>query len=297
MILLARLVYAAVAEPLELGVGCLPSAQPQQSAQLDHLKAELASAHNELAVMRARYEAVVPSHLGSLQRLKALGFSPAVIYDIGAATGGWTRECQRVFPHAMYHLFEPSRVYTPMPDEEGLTWHREILFHSTEMVEWYSFGGSGDSMLRENTKFFENVPPTMRQAHRLDHLVAERQLPLPQLLKLDTQGSEVHVLRGALAALGDVEVILLELPLAGEYNAGRPSLAKYVGLLEALGYEPFDLAEAHLTDGLRLQFDLLFVRVGGQLARHLQAKIAAIGVGSQMEQHLPHMWQPTTHAR
>ena len=250
------------------------------------LEVELAAVQSELAAVRARYDAVVPSHSSSLQRLKQLGFTPSVIYDVGAATGGWTADCRRIFPDAVYHLWEPSRVYPNAAPAPGVIWHHELLFRTNESIEWWESTGAGDSILRERTTFYKGVQPTMRQAHRLDSLVAAEMLPLPQLLKVDTQGSEVYVLQGAIGALSECEAIIIELPLAGEYNANRPSLSVYVQLLEALGYETFDVVEVHMTDGLRLQFDLLFVRAGGSLARAAQARINALGLGSNMEQHL-----------
>src|SRR5258708_38597778 len=48
------------------------------------------------------------SHRNALLRLKALGFAPATIYDIGAYRGGWTRLAGQVFPEAAFVLFEAN---------------------------------------------------------------------------------------------------------------------------------------------------------------------------------------------
>src|SRR5262249_28946334 len=49
------------------------------------------------------------SHRNALLRLRSLGFTPAVVYDIGAYRGGWTRLAAEVFPQAQFVLFEANR--------------------------------------------------------------------------------------------------------------------------------------------------------------------------------------------
>src|SRR5436190_12791809 len=42
-----------------------------------------------------------------LDGLKAQGYSPKIVYDIGASTGIWTEVISTVLPEAEYYLFEP----------------------------------------------------------------------------------------------------------------------------------------------------------------------------------------------
>ena len=48
------------------------------------------------------------SHRNALSRLKAQGFAPATVYDIGAYRGGWTHLASQVFPDAAFILFEAN---------------------------------------------------------------------------------------------------------------------------------------------------------------------------------------------
>jgi hypothetical protein len=56
----------------------------------------------------ARHTVDKVSHEASLLRLKQIGFEPAIIYDLGAHRGDWTREASRVYPNAQYFLFEAN---------------------------------------------------------------------------------------------------------------------------------------------------------------------------------------------
>jgi len=43
----------------------------------------------------------------ALSGLKRRGYSPSVVYDIGAADGSWTRHAMRYWPESYYICFEP----------------------------------------------------------------------------------------------------------------------------------------------------------------------------------------------
>ena len=80
-------------------------------------------------------------------------------------------------------------------------------------------------------------------------------------LKVDTQGFEDRVLKGATGILANVVLIELELSLVQLYR-GQALLPEIVNLVAKLGYVPIDLARG-FEDGVRgklLQVDGLFVR-------------------------------------
>lgn len=66
------------------------------------------------ALRRLRREShhfVSPKVMTCLERMRDQGFKPAIVMDVGAATGDWTRSCLRIFPEAQYILVEPQQVY------------------------------------------------------------------------------------------------------------------------------------------------------------------------------------------
>ena len=97
---------------------------------------------------------------------------------------------------------------------------------------------------------------------RLDHEVEKRLADESRLfLKIDTQGFEMPVLRGAGALIDQVSLIEVELSLVPLY-AGQALLTEVWNNIEAMGFTPIwveqgfsDLREARL-----LQVDALFVR-------------------------------------
>lgn len=80
-------------------------------------------------------------------------------------------------------------------------------------------------------------------------------------LKVDTQGYEDHVLRGASGVLNRLTAVQVELSLAPLY-AGQPLIDSMRNQLDGLGFELFALFPGHVheTTGQTLQVDGLFVR-------------------------------------
>jgi hypothetical protein len=58
------------------------------------------------------------------------------------------------------------------------------------------------------------------RAQRLDDLLAGRTLPRPWVMKLDTQGAEARVLRGAARTVAELDALVVEYWPAGLLRAG-----------------------------------------------------------------------------
>ena len=206
------------------------------------------------------------SHRNALGRLKSLGFAPAVIYDIGAYRGGWTRLASEVFPAAQFVLFEANADHAGALAALG---HRHIVaalgavdgdrrpFHVPRAGDV-----TGASLYLEQTTHYaaSNLDVRALALARLDTIVAREQLPVPDLVKIDVQGAELDVLAGAGDTLRGTQALIVEVSLV-DYNRNAPLMADVIAALDRAGFRCADLCEVHRTGGnFVLQLDLLFVR-------------------------------------
>lgn len=100
---------------------------------------------------------------------------------------------------------------------------------------------------------------------RLDDVLAEMPGREFDLLKIDLQGAEIDVLRGAGLTLAGVEAIVIELSLL-EYNKGAPLIGETMGWLGEQGFALFDVVPlSRIPAGALLQVDGVFLRRGSSL--------------------------------
>lgn len=205
------------------------------------------------------------SHRNALARLKAGGFAPATIYDIGAYRAGWSRVASEIFPHANFVLFEANADNAALLQDFG---HRHFIvaLADTDGERTFFLPRTGDvtgaSLYLENTSHYagENLLVRNISTARLDTLVAANGLPPADLIKIDVQGAELDVIAGGSLAIDRCEALMAELSFV-DYNKGAPLVADAMAAIAQRGFRCIDICELHRTAaGEMLQADFLFVK-------------------------------------
>ena len=201
----------------------------------------------------------------ALANAKRIGFQPGTIIDVGFAYG--TDGLFDVFDEAHAIIIEPVAEMEPVMRKfcEGRREARYLIAAASdepgtlEMVVRNGVTGSGfHSKFKERDSQRRSVPTIT-----LDGLIAEVQPPKPYLLKLDVEGHEMQVLRGAAANLKDVEMIILEVGTwAEDHPLGRTSMMDLFRYLEDQGYVFYEFVDPgyRQIDGAMYMFDAIFVR-------------------------------------
>jgi FkbM family methyltransferase len=194
----------------------------------------------------------------ALERLLAHGVKLGVVYDIGAYKGEWTQTMRHTLKGSAFVLFEGNAAHVPSLEQVG-RYFIALLSDTVKTVSYYATGSTGDSYLQETIGPYDGVTPTTSTTVTLDALVREKGLPLPDFLKIDTQGSEIDVMRGAPQCLAHASLVLLECPLM-TYNTGAPTIQDYLDFMKSQGFIPFEMTETHIMQDRLVQTDLLFLR-------------------------------------
>ena len=197
----------------------------------------------------------------SIQKLKDNGYEPAVIFDIGAHCGNWTAETLKIYPNSVYHLFEAIE-YDELGRFSGnsrINVNCGILLDAEEReVKWYQMRNTGDSMYREKTNCFDNCQIIMRRTTMLDNMfdAADSQRVL---IKIDCQGAEIPILKGAAEIAKKADFIILEIPYFGQYNEGVPSFLEHIKFMDSIGFIPYDISDVHKLHNFTIQVDIMFI--------------------------------------
>lgn len=222
-----------------------------------------------------------PFSLAAFRLVRSLqtdGWNFATVIDIGANAGQFTRAALGAWPGAQVVAFEPlpgaadslAEAVDPIGRveihrcavgaEDGITTfvpHRHDLSSSVLPVA-------------ESAKalpWAEELPPESVELRRLDTVIDGRILARPVLLKIDVQGYELEVLRGATDTLAQVDAILVETAFVPGYE-GQPAFGMVDDALSALGWRlirPLDFRRE--TDGRIVEADCLYLRAGVDVRR------------------------------
>ena len=202
----------------------------------------------------------------TLQALRADGYAPRTMLDIGAHVGTFTRDFLGVFPDCVPTLIEPNPFCLADLSNLGFEQHAVAASNESGFAEMFLsrewLQSTGASLYRENTAFFRDEVIAKRQVEkaRLDDLFRGRRF---DFVKIDTQGSELDVILGGPAVLRQADYILVEVSLV-EYNIGGARAEAVFAALAELGFHCTDVTDFHrlagVHDGNLLQMDFLFER-------------------------------------
>jgi len=196
-----------------------------------------------------------------IKHLKTLGYTPSLILDIGAYHGHWTQEMKLIYPNSHYCLFEANnyKELKKYDDDKNVTVYDSVILHDKiKEVDWYLLNGTGDSIYKEETRFYSDVLPIKRITNTIDNLLKENNFS-NIFIKIDCQGSEIPILNGSTSILDKTDFIVLEMPLFGEYNKGVPNFLGHIKYMDTIGFIPFDILEDHYINGFNMQIDMIFI--------------------------------------
>ena len=204
----------------------------------------------------------------SLTFLKKKKFYPETIIDVGVAKG--TKPLYVKFPKSYILLIEPIKSYefflkkilkkytgsyclAAASKDKG-----EVSFniHPTHM--------DGSSLLKEEIGVkadgYQIKVPTVK----IDDLVKDKELKNPFLIKVDVQGAELEVLRGAEITMQSTEVIILEVSLF-KFMKGAPDLYEVIKFMKDHGFVTYDILRGcyRPLDKALGQVDIIFVKEYG----------------------------------
>lgn len=197
----------------------------------------------------------------------------STILDVGANIGQFALGVRERWPQSKIISIEPGEkafkilskraavdpnwtaLQTALGDEVGL-----IILNEYE----YSVASSTLPVSNSHAEHIRDVGSARQikvPLKTLDGSIDIEQLRSPVLLKIDVQGSELSVLRGAENVLRNISIILLELSIIPLYKE-QPLFDQIYSFLRAHGFYLLDIVDVSrsIVDRRLLQCDALFAR-------------------------------------
>jgi FkbM family methyltransferase len=183
-------------------------------------------------------------HVAYLKNLKSKGFEPKVIYDIGCCLLHWTNIVKELWPEAAIYMFDAFAPAEFLYKESGFPYHLGVLSDKDDkVVDFYQndFHPGGNSYYREigtplSSRLFTDQHKHKCNSMTLDTIVKQRGFPLPDFVKLDTQGSEKDIMIGGQNVISHAEYIILEAQHT-DYNLRAPKSKEVIDYMKCIGYE------------------------------------------------------------
>lgn len=197
----------------------------------------------------------------------------ATVVDVGANRGQFALVAARRFPNAALWCFEPlPSARAKLEAVLGSRPHVTVLgtalaatagdhdMHVTRHDDSSSLHAISDRQVEEFPGT-EEVSVMRVTTARLDELITPADIAAPALLKLDVQGSELEVLRGAGQLLDEgFHTILVECSFV-ELYVGQSLATEVIALLDSQGWHLRGAYNVtYGSHGACLQADLLFTR-------------------------------------
>jgi FkbM family methyltransferase len=188
------------------------------------------------------------------------GFSPRTIIDVGAFEGSWSKLAMHIWPSSKLFMIEPNWEnkgrLAVLAKQLGATLFSELLGQENGLNVEFKVMGSGSSIMEERSTLPRRTEA--RRLRTLDSLLKD--IERPALLKIDAQGYELEILKGASMILPAFEAVLLEVAII-EINEGAPLLHDVVAFMKTRRFVAYDIVEIHRRplDHALNQVDIVFV--------------------------------------
>ena len=205
---------------------------------------------------------------GEMMRLyeaRDLGVNPSSILDIGAHSGQFYSWAKAVWYNSFIFMIEANPL------------HENALINITNNVkDEYLIAALGDGEREVTFYTRSDKPHTEGNSYYKEHnywdipqLVQETKVTLQKLdnlfendavfdiIKVDTQGSEIDILKGGKDLVSKAQAIILEVSFI-EYNEGAPTAEETIDYMNEIGFEERMSLGEHYDGETIVQKDLLF---------------------------------------
>jgi FkbM family methyltransferase len=175
--------------------------------------------------------------------VKRVAPSCEYVVDVGANVGRWTKMFMaHGSPSAQFLLYEPSSVAVDslrksFADDARIVVHHRALGERAGLARFFEEPSAGETSSLIKGVSRPGAEEVSVQVASLDDELVEKRWPRIDYLKIDAEGFDLHVLRGASRLFEERRVSLVQFEYNSSWALAGSSLGGAVGLLGGCGYE------------------------------------------------------------
>ena len=206
---------------------------------------------------------------GEIMRLKEvrdLGINPVSILDVGAHTGQFYHWSKGVWPDSVVWMIEANHLHEGilknLTDYNNDGYLIAALGDEEREVTFYT---RSDKPHTEGNSYYEEVnywdiqqlvQKSTIKLQKLDEIFTDD--TTFEVIKLDTQGSELDILMGGKILCKKASVIILEVSYI-QYNEGAPTNEEVIEFMKDFGFEEKMSIGEHYNGDEIVQKDIVFL--------------------------------------
>lgn len=199
----------------------------------------------------------------NLESLKEHGVNIETLLDIGAAHGHFSGFLRTIWPNVQVTAIECNERDRHFLDNTNYDVRYVCLGDKACQKDFYinpyDIAGGGSSFYKENTSAFDSAFTETKDIITLDSL----NLGAYDLIKIDTQGTELDIINGGIETIKQARFLLMELSFL-PYNEGGCMIDDVLAKTRELGFVMLDTFGpafgGHWYAGRKVQADVLLVK-------------------------------------
>ena len=200
-----------------------------------------------------------------LEEVRDMGINPTAILDIGAHSGQFYGWAKRVWPDSFIWMVEANHLHERMLENLIRFSNDAYLIAALgDEVREVTFYTRSDKPHTEGNSYYKehnywDIPQLVQESkmtlQKLDNLFEDD--TVFDIIKVDTQGSEIDILKGGKDLVSKAQAVILEVSFI-PYNEGAPTDQETIDYMNEIGFEERMSVGEHYDGDTIVQKDLLF---------------------------------------
>ena len=203
---------------------------------------------------------------GEGMRLTDIQLMPKDVLDIGAHTGQFYKWAKSAWPYCNVFMIEANRLHeNTLLNLTANTKDEYMISALGDKEREVTFYTRSDKPHTEGNSYYKeanywDIPQLVQEEtvtlKKLDDIFDEQKVF--DLVKMDTQGSELDILKGGKKLITKATAVILEVAYI-EYNLGAPTSDEVIKHMNSIGFEEIMSIGEHYEGEEISQKDLLFL--------------------------------------